>query len=335
MFCHICGTSLPERAVFCPGCGRSLSDHPIVQTRGAVPVPEEAPSPAPVIPCEPAPESPVSELPITEESAFSEGPCPVDMPAEAPAPVQPGGEPQPPEHPQPTPEVPVSLRKRHPALIPVLIMAGLFLVGISSFFLFPFPEEDQPAETTSPVMEDSGRPSLPSRDEDGFASDIFVPTDEDCFEIDDGAVSFLPEKYRGGPILVIPGEIHGQTVTSIGNTGFHTLEGITTVILPDTLEAIEDNAFEGCAELRGIYIPSSVKTIGRRAFYGCISMESVSIPGDVSSIGTNAFDGCASLRYIFYGGSYEDWMELYNEYVTPFTYACCSDGDYYHGVYTP
>lgn len=332
MFCHICGTPLPERAVFCPGCGRSLSDHPIVRMRADQP-PEDTAVTAPVIPeTEESGASviilppPVMPEPIPEEAAPAEDPVPAEEPAQE-SPVS--------NEPEPCAEPVPPVRRRRPWLIPTLIMTGLFLAGSAIHFIFPFPAEDTPVETTAPVMENNEKPPLPNRNENPSENNVFVATDEDCFEIHDGAVSFLPEKYRGGPILVIPDEIDGQTVTTIANTGFHTLEGITTVILPDTLEFIEDNAFEGCTELRGIYIPSTVRYIGRRAFFGCIALESVSIPAGTSHIGTNAFDGCASLIYIFYEGDFEDWIQLYNEYITPFTYACCSDGEYYHGVYSP
>ena len=113
------------------------------------------------------------------------------------------------------------------------------------------------------------------------------------------------------------------------------MEDITTVILPDGLEAIGAYAFAGCGDLRGVYIPSGVNSIGANAFEWCVSLESISISTGVKSIGTDAFDGCASLMYIFYSGAFEDWVALYNEYITPFTYVICMDGDYYHGAYTP
>ncbi len=52
-------------------------------------------------------------------------------------------------------------------------------------------------------------------------------------------------------------------------------EGCTAlkqVILPGTLQAIQENAFKGCTGLEVITIPSTVTTIGEGAFEGCTSL---------------------------------------------------------------
>lgn len=49
---------------------------------------------------------------------------------------------------------------------------------------------------------------------------------------------------------------------------------LTEVVLPDTLENIEQDAFYNCSNLRDIEIPAAVTVIGPCAFAGCTSMES-------------------------------------------------------------
>ena len=44
---------------------------------------------------------------------------------------------------------------------------------------------------------------------------------------------------------------------------------LTSVILPDTLEIIEDSAFQYCSKLEEINIPDSVQFIGKKAFKDC------------------------------------------------------------------
>ncbi len=309
MECYVCGTPRPEGANYCPGCGRYCADDPNV--RKNAPIPPEDMIMEPAAEAEPAVSETVSFPDLPDAPAIN-----AEEPVKNPSPV----------------------KKRHrPVLIPVLIMAFLFLTGSVIWYTIPYAQtpEDGSAETTAPA---SKKPPLPSEKKEpsgALSSDAYIPTDESCFRIENGAVRFLPERYDGSPILVIPSVIDGQTVTSIADSGFFELEDVTTLILPDTLETIGDFAFSNCKKLRGVFIPDSVTSIGQGAFAGCIDMESVSIPEETVSIGPDAFYGCASLMYIFYEGTFDSWNALYDGYITPFTYACCSDGDYYHGVNLP
>lgn len=297
MECYICGYCLPEGVSVCPNCGRRCSAQ----------VPE---CPVPVG-CEPEPPVP-AEAPVCapEESCL-----------------------------QPAAEVPAAqpVRRSRPLLIPTLVLCGMFLLGLICFFLIPMVSTGSPTATDPQIQGSSLPDHVPNDKTEHVPSEThaYDPTDEDCFELTGGAVRFLPNKFDGGSILVIPDEIDGKAVTSIADYGFANCDGITTIILPNTLKSIGSFAFNGCDDLRGIYLPESLQEVGSGAFNWCISLESVWVSAGVESIGSGAFTGCASLMYFFYDGTYEAWLELYNEYVTPFTYVTCTDGDYYHGVNMP
>ena len=324
MNCYVCGFPRPEGAKYCPGCGRYCADDPNV--RQVTPVAEEE-----LIPDTPAPADIVAEESVTAEPEFS--PEAVDIPGETPIPeTEALSEPEQPVNPPRKPG------KRHrPVLIPLLIMAVLFTVGTIAWFALPYDtgSPDVPTEATQPANKKPPLPAEKRPAQDDVAKETLPATDDRCFRISNGVVSFIPERYDGSPILVIPSEIDGQTVTAIAAEGFAGLEDVTTLVLPETLEIIGDRAFENCTRLRGVYIPDSVESIGESAFRNCIDMESVSISVGTTTIGKDAFDGCASLMYIFYEGTFEQWEALYHEYVTPFTYAICADGEYYHGTVMP
>ena len=69
-----------------------------------------------------------------------------------------------------------------------------------------------------------------------------------------------------------------------------------SVVIPDTVRAIGDGAFFGCAQMRSVTIPPCVTTIGRNAFRGCERLESIRIPGTVERVGDLAFAGCHALE---------------------------------------
>ena len=157
--------------------------------------------------------------------------------------------------------------------------------------------------------------------------------DEGCFAVADHTLMFLADNWDGSPILRIPDTIAGEEIISIGVGCFAGCEELTTIFLPDTVTVISPMAFSGCTGLRGLYLPDGVELIGKDAFAMCRSLEAIYIPASVATIAPGCFDDCASLRYIFYGGTFEDWSELYSDYITPFTAAICLDGEYYHGAW--
>ena len=97
---------------------------------------------------------------------------------------------------------------------------------------------------------------------------------------------------------VIPAEIDGYTVTSIGNNAFKKCTKLASVTIPDTVKSIGINAFWYCTSLSEINIPDSVTTICRYAFEGCGSLKSISIPDSVIRIAEGAFSSCTSLTNI-------------------------------------
>ena len=102
--------------------------------------------------------------------------------------------------------------------------------------------------------------------------------------------------------LVIPDNIEGSPVTSIGEWAFNRSR-LTSITIPDSVTSIEDYAFSACTRLTSITIPDSVTTIGRNAFYRCSALTSITIPDSVTSIGDSAFLECSSLSSITFLGT--------------------------------
>jgi len=80
-------------------------------------------------------------------------------------------------------------------------------------------------------------------------------------------------------------------------------DGITSVVLPSTIEVIGEGTFKGCRGLLSLAIPNSVTYIDNYAFYGCSSLTSVTIPNSVTYLGHNAFYNCSSMTSLTIGSS--------------------------------
>ncbi len=117
---------------------------------------------------------------------------------------------------------------------------------------------------------------------------------------------------------VIPSEIEGVAVSSIGSFAFNGCELLESVVIPDSVEKVSDHAFMGCDALETVEIGNGVKEIGAHAFLNCAkltevifgaslehiegeafayctSLQEIAIPASVTSIGYGAFADCSAL----------------------------------------
>ena len=97
--------------------------------------------------------------------------------------------------------------------------------------------------------------------------------------------------------VVIPGEIDGYKVYSIGN---HAFDGRTTngknfvnVTISDGITEIGDFAFLNCEKLQSIILPESINDLGFQTFIGCNSLKNITIPKNVINIPNACFQETA------------------------------------------
>ena len=115
------------------------------------------------------------------------------------------------------------------------------------------------------------------------------------FTFDDDAVSKVTWKgtYRG--TLVMP-----SNVSVICNGANNQMFGfdkdwIDSVVIPDGVTTIGNNAFSGCSWIKTAPLPSTVTTIGNNAFANCSSIKTMELPSGLRTLGWNAFANCTGL----------------------------------------
>lgn len=116
----------------------------------------------------------------------------------------------------------------------------------------------------------------------------------------DGALTIA--KREGMPEWIRYASMPPYQLNPIDNCGAtpweRSREKIFSVVIEDTIDAIGDRAFEGCANLTKARIGRGVTNIGVSAFYRCGSLTDVSIPDSVSAIGNWAFAFCGNLKNV-------------------------------------
>ena len=102
--------------------------------------------------------------------------------------------------------------------------------------------------------------------------------------------------------LTIPDSvIFGGTtylVTSIGERAFKECTGLTSVIIPNSVNTISELAFQMCRGITMVTMPNSITTIGVAAFVDCSHLTTVTIPNSITSICSETFAGCERLTSI-------------------------------------
>ncbi len=137
--------------------------------------------------------------------------------------------------------------------------------------------------------------------------DVETADDYEWKENEDGTVTITGYTGNGGDV-VIPSEIDGKSVTSIGNWAFEDCTGLTSVTIPGSVTKIGNWAFFRCTGLTDVKISDSVTEIGMAAFYGCTGLTSITIPDSVTNIGMAVFFGCTGLTSIDVDKNNENYL---------------------------
>ena len=151
-------------------------------------------------------------------------------------------------------------------------------------------------------------------------------------EIGTGLKNLAAVDERTSGRLVIPNEIRGKPVVSVGDGTLHGCARVESVFIPKSAKSVMIAAFTGCSNLktieidtdnpeyrsveglladkagtgigrcpegrRSVTVPKGTERIYRGAFSDCGKLESVVIPDGVTRIDNGAFSRCTSLTTV-------------------------------------
>ena len=112
--------------------------------------------------------------------------------------------------------------------------------------------------------------------------------------LDDGTVGITG--YNGTEAeIVMPSEIDGKRVSTIGNEIFWSKDNLTSVVLPENLEHLGARVFAYCSSLTEITLPDTVSEIGDACFLSCSKLGKINVPANLAYVGAFAYEGTAWL----------------------------------------
>lgn len=112
----------------------------------------------------------------------------------------------------------------------------------------------------------------------------------------DGAGIVLTKYIGNDKEVVVPSEIAGKAVVKIKGTFFDN-KTIEKVVLPNGITEIGEHTFLGCTNLNVVILPDSVETIDNYAF-ACCGLREIVLPVKTHYINKGAFWGCSKLTAI-------------------------------------
>ena len=134
-------------------------------------------------------------------------------------------------------------------------------------------------------------------DRASIASDAFSGTrwlenqSEGMIYIGKVAYKYIGEMSEGTDLTIKDGTLE------IADNAFHSCTGLTSVVIPQSVERIGNSAF-AYTGLESVYIPEGVDSIGNYAFQYCRSLLSASVPKSAKSIGSSVFANCDNLSSV-------------------------------------
>ena len=123
---------------------------------------------------------------------------------------------------------------------------------------------------------------------------IEVSPENDTYASIDGYLTSKDKKVLIYSPLAKKDVVIPNGITVIGKKAFQD-NGITSIVIPDTVIEISDKAFFFCFNLKEITLSDGLKSIGENAFYYCMNLSSVVIPESVEALGKDVFIYCSPI----------------------------------------
>ncbi len=118
------------------------------------------------------------------------------------------------------------------------------------------------------------------------------------YQVPDGTVEIANRAFR---VSILHEIILPDSLQTIESQAFELCRDLVSVEIPEGLLSIGSGAFEQCESLELISLPPRLESLEESVFQSCQSLTQITIPDSVRHIGDNAFNACYDLESVIFG----------------------------------
>lgn len=120
--------------------------------------------------------------------------------------------------------------------------------------------------------------------------------DKKAYTVPQGICIIGDRAFEGSQLfsVVLP-----DSVTAIEFFAFNNCSSLVNIVIPDSVTFISGGAFSSCSSLTSVTLPNSITSINSWTFEDCTAMTSIIVPDSVTEINEDAFSGCPNLTLTF------------------------------------
>ena len=145
--------------------------------------------------------------------------------------------------------------------------------------------------------EEAEVPVIPTKDN----LDQFPATDSDSFTVrlnEDSTGYIIGACSSKDSVISVPDSIRGVPVVQIDKGAFKDNKTAAAIVIPDSVEAIGEGAFNGMESLKYLKLGNGLRSVGSMAIGGSPLLEEVIFPDGLKEL-TSPFGRCDGLKYVY------------------------------------
>lgn len=140
--------------------------------------------------------------------------------------------------------------------------------------------------------EADSEPEEPSKVGEEISDDDFSVAD-----LGDGTCEILT-CYSDATVIEVPETLCGYTVIGVGQNAFSMTEA-SQIILPDTVEYIDDYAFSICENLKTVNFGEGLQQTGCMIFNECNALENITLPESMTTMASALLGVCENVKEVY------------------------------------